>query len=58
MKKSTGPKALTGCQGGINAETAPRVVKAGGRVLVAGSAVFSAGKPIRETMQKIRNSLI
>jgi ribulose-phosphate 3-epimerase len=43
--------------GGINAEIAPRVVKAGARVLVAGAAVFKSGKSVKEALQKIRDSL-
>ncbi|MFC2011607.1 ribulose-phosphate 3-epimerase [Chloroflexota bacterium] len=43
--------------GGINIETAPRVVKAGARVLVAGAAVFSAKQTVKEGIQKIRDSL-
>ncbi len=43
--------------GGINAEVAPRVVKAGARVLVAGAAVFGSGKTVKETVQRIRKSL-
>ncbi len=43
--------------GGINAEIAPRVVKAGGRVLVAGAAVFSTGLSVKEAINKIRASL-
>jgi len=43
--------------GGINAETAPRVVMAGARVLVAGAAVFSSGETVAEALQKIRASL-
>ncbi len=42
--------------GGINAETAPRVAQAGANVLVAGSAVFGAGN-IAEGMRKLRESL-
>jgi len=42
--------------GGINAEIAPRVVQAGGMVLVAGAAVFSSGKTVREALQRIRDS--
>jgi ribulose-phosphate 3-epimerase len=44
--------------GGINAEVAPRVVKAGARVLVAGAAVFSSGKTVKEAIQRIRDSLV
>jgi len=43
--------------GGINAEVAPRVVKAGARVLAAGSAVFNSGQTISEALGKIRASL-
>jgi len=43
--------------GGINAEVAPRVVKAGARVLVAGAAVFSSGKTVKQAVQRIRESL-
>jgi len=43
--------------GGINAEIAPRVVKAGARVLVAGAAVFSTGQTMEESIKKIRASL-
>ena len=43
--------------GGINAETAPRVVKAGAGILVAGSAVFNSGQTVKEALAKIRASL-
>lgn len=43
--------------GGINAEIAPRVVKAGGRVLVAGSAVFHPGESVAAAMKKLRDSI-
>jgi ribulose-phosphate 3-epimerase len=43
--------------GGINAEVAPRVVKAGARVLVAGAAVFGSGKTVKQAVQRIRKSL-
>ncbi len=42
--------------GGINAEIAPRVVRAGARVLVAGSAVFHSGQTVKEALAKIRAS--
>lgn len=44
--------------GGINAEVAPRVVKAGARVLVAGAAVFNKEQTVAEALQKIRASLV
>ncbi|MFC1897434.1 ribulose-phosphate 3-epimerase [Chloroflexota bacterium] len=43
--------------GGINAEIAPKVVRAGARVLVAGSAVFCSGQTVKEALAKIQASL-
>ncbi|HID85779.1 MAG TPA: ribulose-phosphate 3-epimerase, partial [Anaerolineae bacterium] len=43
--------------GGINAETAPRVVAAGANVLVAGEAIFGAEEGIAEAMRRIRGSI-
>jgi ribulose-phosphate 3-epimerase len=43
--------------GGINLEVAPRVVKAGAKVLVAGAAVFGSGKPIALALKELRESL-
>ena len=43
--------------GGINAEVAPRVVRAGATVLVAGAAVFNSGQTVKEALEKIRASL-
>ncbi len=43
--------------GGINAEIAPRVVQAGGRVLVAGAAVFHSGESVAQALAKMRASL-
>ena len=43
--------------GGINAEIAPRVVRAGARVLVAGAAVFGSGQTVNEALGKLRASL-
>ena len=43
--------------GGITAEVAPRVVRAGARVLVAGAAVFKSGQTVKEALEKIRASL-
>jgi len=49
--------AELGVDGGINAEIAPKVVKAGARVLVVGSAVFHSGETVKEALAKIRASL-
>lgn len=43
--KETGSKALIEVDGGVNMETAPRLIEAGADVLVAGSAVFKAASP-------------
>lgn len=43
--------------GGINAETAPRVVAAGARVLVAGTAIYNAGMSVPKAMRKLRASV-
>lgn len=42
--------------GGVSAETAPKVVGAGARVLVAGSAVFNKKESVREAMDRLRAS--
>jgi ribulose-phosphate 3-epimerase len=43
--------------GGINAEVAPRVVRAGARVLVAGAAVFNSRKTVAQAIGELRASL-
>ena len=43
--------------GGISAETAPGVVKAGARVLVAGAAVFNSQRTVKESLAAIRASI-
>jgi ribulose-phosphate 3-epimerase len=40
--------------GGIDEQTAPRVIAAGARVLVAGSAIFHAADGIAAAMQRLR----
>ena len=42
--------------GGISAQTAPRVVEAGARVLVAGSAIFNRRESIEQAMDRLRAS--
>jgi ribulose-phosphate 3-epimerase len=42
--------------GGINADIAPKVVKAGARVLVAGAAVFRSGETVEKALKKIKDS--
>jgi ribulose-phosphate 3-epimerase len=44
--------------GGINTEVAPKVVKAGARVLVAGAAVFNARKTVAQAISELRASLL
>lgn len=41
----TGSKALIEVDGGVNSETAPRLIAAGADVLVAGNAIFAADEP-------------
>ena len=43
--------------GGISAETAPGVVKAGARVLVAGTAAFNSQRTVKESLAAIRASI-
>ena len=43
--------------GGISAQTAAKVVRAGADVLVAGSAVFNSRESVREAMDRLRASL-
>jgi ribulose-phosphate 3-epimerase len=42
--------------GGIDATTAPLVVRAGANVLVAGSAIFGAGDGVVAAMQRLRDA--
>lgn len=42
--------------GGINADNAPDIVKAGANVLVAGNSVFRAKGGIRQAMRKLREA--
>jgi ribulose-phosphate 3-epimerase len=51
---SKGLAAELEVDGGINAQTAPKVVKAGARVLVAGAAVFSSGRTVKESLSALR----
>lgn len=50
----SGSKALIEVDGGVQAETAPRLVCAGVDVLVSGSYVFKAENPI-ETIRQLKN---
>jgi ribulose-phosphate 3-epimerase len=43
--------------GGINVETAPRVVEAGATVLVAGSAIFTSHHSVGEGIARLRQSI-
>ena len=43
---SKGSKALIQVDGGVQADTAPRLVEAGADVLVSGSYVFKASDPV------------
>ena len=52
-----GLQAFLEVDGGINVETALRVVMAGARVLVAGAAIFNKGQTVKEALGKMRASL-
>lgn len=43
--------------GGINADTAGQVVKAGARVLVAGSAIFNKKEDVRSAMGRLKTAV-
>jgi ribulose-phosphate 3-epimerase len=43
--------------GGITADTAPKAVAAGARVLVAGSAIFNKKESVAEAMARLRASI-
>jgi ribulose-phosphate 3-epimerase len=43
--------------GGITAENAPKIVKAGAKVLVVGASVFNAKEGISQALQKIRRAV-
>jgi ribulose-phosphate 3-epimerase len=43
--------------GGITAEVAPKVVRAGARVLVAGAAIFGSGEGVKEALKRLRESV-
>ena len=43
--------------GGISAETAPKAIQAGARVLVAGSAIFNRRESVAEAMDRLGASL-
>ena len=54
MITASGSKALKEVDGGVQAETAPRLVKAGVDVLVSGSYVFKADDP-KAVISQLRN---
>jgi ribulose-phosphate 3-epimerase len=53
----TGMMAELEVDGGITAETAPKAVQAGARVLVAGAAIFKSGEGIKESLERLKGSL-
>jgi ribulose-phosphate 3-epimerase len=44
--------------GGVTADNAPDIVKAGANILVAGSAIFGDERGAREALRKLRGSLL
>ncbi len=57
MLDAGGHQAEMEVDGGVNAETAPSVVKAGGRVLVAGSAIFNKRESVAQAMARLKSSV-
>ncbi|MBI2846368.1 MAG: ribulose-phosphate 3-epimerase [Chloroflexi bacterium] len=57
MLDEAGCHAELEVDGGISAETAPKVVRAGARVLVAGSAVFNRKESVAQALGRIRESV-
>lgn len=57
MIQSINPGVYLEVDGGIDVNTAPRVVDAGANVLVAGSAIFSA-QDIKKSIQLLKNSVV
>ena len=56
MIAESGSNTLIQVDGGVNGETAPRLVDAGVDVLVSGSYVFGAPNPV-ETISKLKSLL-
>lgn len=52
--QQTGSHALIEIDGGVNGDTAPRLVEAGADVLVSGSYVFKSADP-KETIHNLKN---
>ena len=57
MLDGRGLSAELEVDGGITAETAPKAVQAGARVLVAGSAIFNSGQSIAQAMGSLKASI-
>ena len=57
MLDAGGYRAELEVDGGINADTAASVVKAGARVLVAGSAIFNQKEGVAQAMERLRAGL-
>lgn len=56
MLDHTNPQADLAVDGGINPETAPRVIKAGANVLVAGHAIFGEEGSVRSRLSALRQA--
>ncbi|MGQ9626646.1 MAG: ribulose-phosphate 3-epimerase [Anaerolineae bacterium] len=57
LMRERGAKAELEVDGGINEETAPRVVAAGANVLVAGVAIFDAEDGVAGAIERLRRSV-
>jgi ribulose-phosphate 3-epimerase len=57
MVRERGLSCQLEVDGGINWETAPLAVKAGGQILVAGTAVFNHRESVEAAMRRLRQSV-
>ena len=57
LASERGYKVEIEVDGGVNADTAPAVVRAGADTLVAGSAVFNKRESVKEAIVRLRSSL-
>ncbi|MCL5103570.1 MAG: ribulose-phosphate 3-epimerase [Armatimonadetes bacterium] len=56
MAEEAGANIDIAVDGGLDVDTAPRVVRAGANVLIAGSSVFGSNLPIKEAFELLRES--
>lgn len=57
MLETKGLDVPIGVDGGVDVETAPRIVEAGATVLIAGSSVYNSKASVSENIQALLNSV-